>query len=134
MRQDKSFLHQKYVIEGLSIDQISMLIFSSKQSVRRGLLKVGIPLREPHKHHGNLSQPRYGQRKVQGRSVVKHAGEVRVVSAILDMRKSGLSLRQIALFLSKIGVPTKCRGKAWHPEMVKRILEASNSQQPLPQN
>ena len=39
------------------------------------------------------------------------------------MRESGMSLRQIADFLSAIGVPTKKRGKKWHPQMIKRILE-----------
>jgi Recombinase len=124
--RDRSFLHQKYMVEGLSIDQISKLIFSSKEAVRRGLLKVGIPLREPHKPHRNPSQPRYGQRKVRGRPVVKHAGEERVINAILDMRAQGLSLRQIASFLSKIGVPTKRKSNAWHPEMVARILDHSS--------
>lgn len=124
MRQDRSFLHQKYVVEGLSIAQISKLILSSKDSVRRGLIKVGIPLREAHKPHGNPSQPRYGQRKVRARPVVKHAGEERVISAVLDMRAQGLSLRQIAALLSKIGVPTKRKGNSWHPEMIKRILDA----------
>jgi len=56
-------------------------------------MKVGIPLRKPHKHHGNPSQPRYGQRKGRARPVVKHAGEERVISAILDMKAQGLSLR-----------------------------------------
>lgn len=120
--RDKSFLHQKYVVEGLSIGQIAAQIFSSKQAVRKGLLRVGIQLREPHRPHGNPSQVRYGQRKHKGRPV-RHANEQRVISAIQDMRQQGLSLRQIAAFLSKIGVPTKRRGKAWHPEMVKRILE-----------
>ena len=118
MRQDKSFLHQKYVVEGLSIDQISKLIFSSKESVRRGLIKVGISLREPHK---NPSRIRYGLKRTKGRPV-KHLNEERVISAIKDMREQGLSFRQIAAFLSKIGVPTKHRGRAWHPEMVRRIL------------
>lgn len=119
LRQDRSFLHQKYVVEGLSIDQISKLIFSSKESVRRGLLKVGIPVREPHK---NPSRIRYGQRKQKGRPV-RHLDEERVITTIKEMREQGLSLRQIATFLSKIGVPTKQRGKGWHPEMIARILE-----------
>jgi len=38
------------------------------------------------------------------------------------MRQSGMTLRQIARFLSEIGVPTKNRGKKWHPEMVNRII------------
>ena len=119
LRQDRSFLNQKYVVEELSIDQISKRIFSSKESVRSGLLKATIPLREPHK---NPARIRYGQRKQKGRPV-RHLDEERVIMAIKDMRQQGLSLRQIATFLSEIGVPTKHRAKGWHPEMVKRILD-----------
>jgi len=109
-------------VEGLSIAQISAQIFSSQEAVRRGLLKVGIALREAHKPHRNPSQVRYGQKKQRGRPV-RHLDEERVITAIQEMRQQGLSLRQIASFLSKIGVPTKKRGKGWHPEMVKRVLE-----------
>ena len=49
--------------------------------------------------------------------------EARVVKAITDMRSQGMSLRQIAAVLSQIGVPTKCRGRGWHPQMVARILK-----------
>lgn len=34
----------------------------------------------------------------------------------------GLSIRQIAKNLSTMGVPTKCNGQKWHPEMIKRLL------------
>jgi hypothetical protein len=47
---------------------------------------------------------------------------MRVIEAARDMRQNGMSLRQIAKFLTKIGVPTKRRGVGWHPEMVKRLL------------
>ncbi len=51
--------------------------------------------------------------------------EQKVITAVKQMREQGLSLRQIAKNLSAMGVPTKCAGKKWHPEMVKRMLEAS---------
>lgn len=53
---------------------------------------------------------------------VPHQVERRVIEAVLELRKQGLSLRQIGRFLSKVGVPTKRRGVSWHPEMVKRVL------------
>lgn len=45
-----------------------------------------------------------------------------------DWRRAGFEsarsyFRQIAKFLTKIGVPTKRRGVSWHPEMVKRLLK-----------
>ena len=134
--KDKFFLHQKYVKEGLSIKQISELIFSSKDAVRNGLLRFGIPIREAHQPHGRPSRPKFGKQIRKGVETA-HLAEQRVVRAVLNMRAQGLSLRQIARFLTEIGVPTKCRGKSWHPEMVRRVIEffeQRNSAAPLGQN
>jgi hypothetical protein len=108
-------------VEGLSIAQISSQIFSSKEAVRENLHRLGIPLREPHRPHGRPARAAYGEKKREGK-LVSHLAEKRIVAAILDLKKQGLSLRQISGFLSKMKVPTKRRGKSWHPEMVKRIL------------
>lgn len=119
--KSKSFLNQKYSVEGLSIAQIAALCFASKEAVRSSLLRFNIPLREPHKPHGRPAQPRYGEKVVKDQ-VVSHQAEQRAVDAILEMSAQGLSLRQIAKVLNQMKIPTKCRGKSWHPEMVKRIL------------
>ena len=124
--KDKDFLHQKYIVEGLSAAQISSQIFSSKTAVLKGLKDVGIETRAQHENHGNPSQPRYGYRLQKGKPV-RHLAESRVIKAVDELRSQGLSLRQIAKFLDQIGVPTKCRGKKWHPEMVKRLLAISNT-------
>lgn len=84
-------------------------------------MRFEIPLREPHQSHGRPSQPKFGGR-IQNGNVVTHMAEKRVIEAVLDMKKQNLSLRQIARFLTKVGVPTKRRGVAWHPEMVKRLV------------
>ena len=111
--------------EGLSIAQISSQIFSSKEAIRENLIRLGIPLREPHQPHGRPAQAKFGSKMKDGK-LVTHMAEKRVVEAIDDMRRQGMSLRQIARFLTKIGVPTKRRGVAWHPEMVKRILDSTS--------
>ena len=125
--KDKAFLHQKYVVEGLSIAQIAAQISSSKEAVRCGLVAAGIPIREAHKPHGRPAQPRFGKRVVAGKTQA-HIAETRVVKAVVDMRAQGMTLRQIAAFLSQIGVPTKCRGKGWHPQMVSRILKGPEAE------
>jgi hypothetical protein len=43
---------------------------------------------------------------------------------VKELRGDGLSFRQIARALSKLRVPTKCKGRRWHPEMVRRVLKA----------
>jgi len=120
--KDKGVLKEKYVDERLSLAQISSQILSSKAAVRDGLKRAGIKIRTPHKNHGRPSQPKYGERKSQGK-IIRHLGESRIIRAVLEMRESELSLRQIAKFLDTVGVPTKCRGKKWHPQMVKRIID-----------
>ena len=119
--RDKAFLQQKYLVEGRSMAQIAKEISSSKEAVRSGLSQFGIPVRQAHRPHGHPSQSKYGSRVAGGKSVA-HLGEQRVVRAVQDLKREGLTLRQIAAFLTKIGVPTKQRGKRWHPQMISRLL------------
>jgi hypothetical protein len=114
------------VIEGLSIRQIADEFLSSKEAVRMGLINAGIQLRESSKPHGRQSQVKYGQRRVNGR-VVDYKKEQKIILSAQQMWAQGLSLRQIAKNLSAMGVSTKCNGKKWHPEMVRRMLNCSVS-------
>ena len=119
----KEFLTQKYIIEGLSIYQISNEISSSRSFVWEALKRFGIPIRTKSEgqKRGRKSQPRYGMRILNGIETAL-LGEQRVIVAAKEMHAQGLSLRKIAQILTKMGAPTKCQGRSWHPEMVKRIL------------
>jgi len=99
------------------------MIFSSKDSVRRGLERFGIEIREKSQHHGNPAQVKYGQRVAQ-KSLVEHKTEKRTIDTIIQMKEEGLSLRAIARCLNQMKVPTKKRGKSWHPEMIRRICSS----------
>ncbi|MBT4792995.1 MAG: hypothetical protein HON90_15570 [Halobacteriovoraceae bacterium] len=119
--KDKDFLHRKYVLEGRSVRQIADEIFSSREAVRVNLMKHGVKLREPNQHHGRPAQIKYGHKAFKN-EVVEHFKEQRVVRAVNEMKEQGMSLRAIARSLQELKIPTKCRGKSWHPEMVKRII------------
>lgn len=108
------------MVEELSIRQIAAEFLSSKEAVRVGLLSAGIPLRKQSKPHGRQSQVKYGQRRIQGK-IVDHKKEQKIITSVQQMWEQGLSLRQIAKNLSAMGVPTKCNGQKWHPEMVRRL-------------
>lgn len=125
LHKEKVLLHKKYVEEGLSLRQISEQIFSSKEAVRTSLIDAGVELRPKSKPHNRPSQLKYGQKMRKGKAVT-HFAEERVIRAVIEMRESGMTLRQIAKFLTEIGVPTKNRGKAWHPEMINRVLSRKN--------
>ena len=115
-------IKEKYVDKGLSIRQVADELLCSKEAIRNALTSMKVPLRDQNQHHGRPSQPRYGYHYRNGK-LVKHLGESRLIIAVQEMRSEGMSLRKIAQFLDQIGVPTKCRGKAWHPQMVKNILD-----------
>lgn len=119
--KDKDFLHQKYVIQGLSIAQIAGQILSSREAVRAGLIGAGIKRKRVGEAGKNPAQAPYGFRKLEG-VLVAHLGEQRVIQSIRKMSNSGLSYRMICEFLTSIKVPTKNRGKSWQPEMIRRIL------------
>ncbi len=113
----------KYVVEGLLIKGILSQIFSSKEAVRNGLINAGIAIRESHTpHNGRKSQSKFGGRLVKGK-VIEYKQEQHVISAIVEMKTSGMTLRQIADTLQAMKIPTKCRGRSWHPEMVRRIFK-----------
>jgi hypothetical protein len=119
--KNHDFLRQKYVEERLSIKQISRLTASSKDSVRKGLRAAGIAIRQHGLHHGHPAQPRFGKRIQKGRETDFKA-EQKVVGVIQEFRDQKMTLRQISHALTKLGVQTKCRGRSWHPEMVRRVL------------
>ncbi len=94
---------------------------SSKETVRKEILKANIEIRGKSHHHGNPSQVKYGQR-FNKEKLVENKTEQRTIDAVRRMKGEGLSLRAIARCLDDMKIPTKNRGKKWHPEMVKRIL------------
>lgn len=120
----KEFLTQEYIKEGLSIQQIADEISSSRSFVWDALKRFEIPIRSRSEGQkkGRKSQTRYGVRMVNGFET-SHLGEQRVIVAAKEMYEQGLSLRKVAQILTKMGAPTKCRGRSWHPEMVSRILK-----------
>jgi hypothetical protein len=119
--KNQSFLHENYVVKGHSIKQIAASIASSKDAVSKGLRELGFKVRGQHHAHGNLSQPAFGC-NVRGGKVVTNKDEATVIEQIRALHVSGQSLREIARTLEKMGIETKNKSKAWHPEMVKRVL------------
>jgi len=119
--KNKSFLHQKYVVEGLSVKQIASEIMSSTSTVRKWLLHFGIDLRSKSQHHGNPAQLKFGQKRIKG-IIQDYQREHRVIETIKYLRSQGMSFRAIAQTFNELKVSTKNKGKSWHPEMVRRIL------------
>ncbi len=55
-------------------------------------------------------------------NLIENAAEQKVIACILDCRRAGMSLRQIAAILNGQAVTTK-KGRSWYGETVRSILE-----------
>ena len=71
---------------------------------------------------GRPAQPRFDL-SYRRQALINYKPEQRVIDTIVELKSQGMSLRQIARTLSKLKIPTKLSGVAWHPMMVKRVLD-----------
>jgi len=119
--KDKAFLHQKYVVEKLSSQQIADLCFSSRPTISKYLRLHKIPLRDSNDRLAiNKGQLAFGERSSNG-AICQNQSELRVVKLICDLRKKGYSLRQIAAWLDARGIKTKNRSGPWTAASILKI-------------
>jgi len=113
----KSFLHQKYVTEGLGINEIASLTLSSRSTVIKYLRKAEIPIRAEDQKIGSLG---YGMRKFKGR-FIPHKQELEMIQRMKDLKSQGQTFRQIANTFQELGLQSK-RGGKWTGRAIQRIL------------
>lgn len=116
------YVHQKYVVEGLNMSQIARELFTSRQTTRARLIKIGVELKSNIDQVQKQKHTSYGHRKVNGKTT-KHQTEGRVILSINNMRGKGLSLQEIADVLNQMKIPTKKRGKKWTRGIVDNIYD-----------
>lgn len=116
-------LHEKYVVERLSVKQIARQFASSKSGVLTALKRAGIPLRASHQAHGRPANPAYGKR-ISKDQLVDCPAEQRVIRLVKKMAEGeGLSVTSIARKLTEMGVNTRGGHARWHHELVRTILK-----------
>lgn len=119
---DRSFLHQKYVVEGLSRREIATLTASSRATVTRYLhlhnIATACPERRSWQHPGQLP---YGTRLHNGR-VVPNKTELRVIRRMCDLRARGMTYRQIVARLEGARIPTKTGRLSWAATTVMKLV------------
>lgn len=121
--QDKCFLHQKYVVEGLSTAQIAKIVSSSPSTIQKYLTAFGIETRSSQS--GLRMKTGYGLaygKRVIRKTKVDHHGELKMISKMTELRKQGFSYWKIADILNTMKIPTKTRKGKWHARSVQTIL------------
>lgn len=115
--RSKSFLNQKYVVEGLSARQIAVLIDCGHSTINSTLIRHGI--KKKKQASGWLT---YGT-KMEGGKRVAHYREQQVIGQISRKREVGWSYQKISDWLSGRGIRTPAGQTRWYHSTVKRIYE-----------
>jgi IS30 family transposase len=115
--RSKTFLNQKYAVEGLSARQIAVLIGCGHSSINTALIRYGIAKKK--QHSGWLT---YGTKMEEGKRV-PHYREQRVIEQIKRKREVGWSHQKISDWLTERGIRSPSGQTRWYHSTVKRIHE-----------
>ncbi|MBY0383670.1 recombinase family protein [bacterium] len=116
--KNEDFLRQKYLEEGLSLQEIAAETVSSWKTVRRHILYSNIPLKPQDRLVKD--QIKFGFKRLEGR-LENDAAEWQAIELILRLRKLGKTYREIVNELNIAGVPTRKIGGRWHLKTVYQI-------------
>ena len=120
--QNRDFLHEKYVVNGLSADEIGLEIVSATSTVLKHLKLFGKPVRGNGKNTRPKRHVAYGQ-KIVGRKVEVCKSEMAAIEKMKRLREQGFSYWKIADILNSMAVPTKTRKGPWQARLVQQILD-----------
>ncbi|MBL7670768.1 MAG: recombinase family protein [Bdellovibrionaceae bacterium] len=125
--KSKVFLHQKYVVEKLTSDEIAKLCFSSRPTISKYLKLHGIPIRRAEERLAlNKGQLALGEKRYKG-TVQKNWAEIKIVEQIFDLRSQGYSYRQVAAWLDAKGIKPKNKCSPWQATTVMKIAKRTQS-------
>lgn len=116
--KQESFLRAKYEEEGLSVNQIAALTFSSRSTVVKYLSNHGIALRPVDRNGGTLQ---FGKRR-KGRLIVDQAREQAAIEKAKLLRDQGLSFDKIAQVMNAMSIKTRSGKSSWYAKTVRTII------------
>ncbi len=118
--KNEDFLRQKYLEEGLSLQEITAETVSSWKTVRRHLMFSNIPIRKSDLRFKPIQ--RFGMAVVDGEIAISQM-EQQALKRLKSLRSSGLSYRKIVETINQEKVPCRKSGGRWH---IKTVFEFIN--------
>ncbi len=115
-------MYQKYVIEGLTCEEISKDFSTARTTILKYLKEFGIATRNPGSNHNRKRGLAYGE-KSQQREIKEHKRELQNIQRMRELREKGFSYWKIADVFNSMGIPTKSRKGKWHPKTIQQILK-----------
>jgi IS30 family transposase len=114
--ENKDFLTQKYVIEGLSARQIAVLIGCSHSTINNALIRYGI-----QKQIRKSGWIELGFRLSNGLRV-PHVREQNLLERMRHRKVQGWSNAKISAWLNDQNIPSPSGKSQWYPATIGRLL------------
>jgi hypothetical protein len=118
--KDASFLHQKYVVDRFSTEEIAKQISSSRPTILKWLKKHEIAVR-PAGSNVRRRNLAYGLR-LKRRKEIPHKREQKIIEKMKKLRAKGLSYWKIAAAFNDLKIPTKSRNTKWRARTIQKII------------
>ena len=119
--KNKEFLHQKYMVEKLTCEEIAKEIVSARSTVLKYLKLYNIPVREVGSNQTRKRGLAYGIKCVK-KNELEHKREIENIFKMRELRDKGFSYHKIAAIFNSMKIPTKIRKGKWHSKCIYNIL------------
>lgn len=118
--KSKAYLHQKYIVEGLSCQEIADNAGCARTSVLKFLKEFGFETNKPGSNRIRKRGLAYGQHSDER----SHKRELENIKKMRELRDKGFSYEKIASVFNSMKIPTKTRKGKWHRKTVHQILNS----------
>jgi hypothetical protein len=119
---DPQYLHQKYVVERLTCQQITEEVSCSRITVLKNLRAQGIAIRgTSDKLFRAGCGLAFGRKNIKGIEI-DHRGEIQTIARIKDFRNQGLSYQRIAAMTNGLEIRTKTGKSSWSRKTIWNLV------------
>ncbi|MBJ01170.1 MAG: hypothetical protein CME67_08050 [Halobacteriovoraceae bacterium] len=119
--RNKEFLHQKYVVERRSLNELAVELGVARQTISKQMKEFGIETRISGAVQNRKRGLAYGK-KVKDREIVVHKREQEIIEKVKELREQGFSYHKIADVLNVMGISTKSGKAKWSGKTVHQVL------------
>ena len=119
--RNKAHLHQKYVVERCSLNELAVEFGVARQTISKQMKEFGIQTRVPGTVQNRKRGLAYGK-KVKDREIVVYKNEQEIIERIKELREQGFSYYKIANVLNVMKVPTKAKRVKWSSKTVWQVI------------
>ena len=124
--KSKEILHQKYVVERFSANEVAKQLGTARSTILKYLKIHSIPIRGT----GQNIRKRAGYglaygRRIVNRQEIANKREQNYIAKMKALRRQGFSYWKIADIFNTLRIPTKTGRGKWHARSIQQILDAN---------